>query len=120
MGGGGLAGGDAGAARCRTRSPLMGTRKLKTRPRRSGTTSTRASDRVLMASSLVRKSLNVPADQKGVLAECERLLARWIRAQARARSRRRASPIAVARPVSTGPAAPGSGSRNTSPPRSRM
>lgn len=37
----------------------------------------RSSDKVLMASSLVRKSLNVPADQKGVLMEADRLLAHW-------------------------------------------
>jgi probable biosynthetic protein (TIGR04098 family) len=36
----------------------------------------RASDKVLMASSLVRKSLNVPGDQKGVLMEAERMLSR--------------------------------------------
>jgi probable biosynthetic protein (TIGR04098 family) len=36
----------------------------------------RSSDNVLMASSLVRKSLNVPAGNKAVLAECERLLRR--------------------------------------------
>ncbi len=34
----------------------------------------RSSDRVLMASSLVRKSLNVPGSAKGVLLEAERLL----------------------------------------------
>jgi probable biosynthetic protein (TIGR04098 family) len=36
----------------------------------------RSSDNVLMASSLVRKSLNVPAGNKAVLAETERLLRR--------------------------------------------
>jgi probable biosynthetic protein (TIGR04098 family) len=36
----------------------------------------RSSDNVLMASSLVRKSLNVPAGSKAVLAETERLLKR--------------------------------------------
>jgi probable biosynthetic protein (TIGR04098 family) len=36
----------------------------------------RSSDRVLMASSLVRKSLNVPGSAKGVLNEAERLLRR--------------------------------------------
>lgn len=36
----------------------------------------RSSDKVLMAVSRVRKALNVPADQKGVLMEAERLLAR--------------------------------------------
>jgi probable biosynthetic protein (TIGR04098 family) len=36
----------------------------------------RGSDRVLMASSLVRKSLNVPGNAKGVLMEAERLLRR--------------------------------------------
>jgi len=35
----------------------------------------RASDKVLMASSRVRKSLNVPGDRKGVLMEAERFLA---------------------------------------------
>lgn len=35
----------------------------------------RGSDNVLMASSLVRKSLNVPGNAKGTLAECSRLLA---------------------------------------------
>jgi probable biosynthetic protein (TIGR04098 family) len=35
----------------------------------------RGSDRVLMASSLVRKALNVPAVEKGLIAEGERLLA---------------------------------------------
>ena len=35
----------------------------------------RASDKVLIWSSLVRKSLNVPADQKGILMEAERFLA---------------------------------------------
>ena len=36
----------------------------------------RASDGTLMASSLVRKSLNVPGSAKAVLAEAERLLRR--------------------------------------------
>ena len=36
----------------------------------------RASDGTLMASSLVRKSLNVPGSAKSVLAEAERLLRR--------------------------------------------
>ncbi len=36
----------------------------------------RGSDRMLMASSLVRKCLNVPADQKAVLREADRLLER--------------------------------------------
>lgn len=36
----------------------------------------RASDKVLIWSSLVRKSLNVPGDAKGVLLEADRLLAR--------------------------------------------
>lgn len=36
----------------------------------------RGSDNVLMASSLVRKSLNVPGSAKGVLAEVERFLAK--------------------------------------------
>jgi probable biosynthetic protein (TIGR04098 family) len=38
----------------------------------------RSSDNVLMSSSLVRKSLNVPARNKGVLAEAERLLGRLV------------------------------------------
>jgi probable biosynthetic protein (TIGR04098 family) len=37
----------------------------------------RSSDNVLMASSLVRKALNVPGHAKAVLMECERLLRRW-------------------------------------------
>ena len=35
------------------------------------------SDNVLMATSLVRKALNVPGSAKGVLTECDRLLKRW-------------------------------------------
>ncbi len=37
----------------------------------------RGSDRVLMASSLVRKALNVPGSNKAVLMEVDRLLRRW-------------------------------------------
>jgi probable biosynthetic protein (TIGR04098 family) len=37
----------------------------------------RSSDHVLMATSLVRKALNVPGSAKAVLMECERLLKRW-------------------------------------------
>jgi probable biosynthetic protein (TIGR04098 family) len=37
----------------------------------------RSSDNVLMASSLVRKALNVPGSAKSVLMECERLLRLW-------------------------------------------
>ena len=35
----------------------------------------RASDKVLMASTVVRKSLNVPADRKAVLREADRFIA---------------------------------------------
>jgi probable biosynthetic protein (TIGR04098 family) len=37
----------------------------------------RCSDNVLMATSVVRKALNVPGPAKAVLKECERLLKRW-------------------------------------------
>ena len=37
----------------------------------------RSSDNVLMATSLVRKALNVPGPAKAVLMESERLLRRW-------------------------------------------
>jgi probable biosynthetic protein (TIGR04098 family) len=37
----------------------------------------RSSDNVLMATSLVRKALNVPGSAKAVLMECDRLLKRW-------------------------------------------
>jgi hypothetical protein len=37
----------------------------------------RCADNVLMATSLVRKALNVPGSAKAVLTECERLLRRW-------------------------------------------
>ena len=37
----------------------------------------RSSDNVLMATSVVRKALNVPGHAKAVLMECERLLRRW-------------------------------------------
>jgi hypothetical protein len=37
----------------------------------------RSSDNVLMATSLVRKALNVPGSAKSVLMECDRLLRRW-------------------------------------------
>jgi probable biosynthetic protein (TIGR04098 family) len=38
----------------------------------------RASDKVLMASTLVRKSLNVPADRKATLREADRFLAQLL------------------------------------------
>ena len=38
----------------------------------------RCADNVLMATSLVRKALNVPGSAKAVLMECERLLRRWM------------------------------------------
>ena len=37
----------------------------------------RSADNVLMATSLVRKALNVPGSAKAVLMECDRLLRRW-------------------------------------------
>ena len=38
----------------------------------------RTADNVLMATSLVRKALNVPGSSKSVLTECDRLLKRWV------------------------------------------